>query len=126
MPDEEMLAVEFAKDGKPVAVKRMNEKGKMERIYAKGMYAFVYAGQAYVATDLGYYPLLKKDDDFYFTGKAKATASSGDVAMASLFFGVLGGLIASSPGNAVFDMKIDYSGGGFVRLKERKEGSTTE
>ena len=125
-PDEETLTVEFAKDGKAVAVKRVNDKGKKERIYAKDMYAFVYTGQPYVATDLGYYPLVKKEDDFFFTGKAKTTAGSGDVAMASLFFGVIGGLIASAPGNAVFDMKIDYAGGGFIRLKERKGEAESE
>ncbi len=81
------------------------------------MYAFVYKGQPFVATEYGYYPLQKINDDFYFTGKAKVTANTGDVIAASLFFGIIGGLIASNS-EATFEMKIDHLNGGFIRLKE--------
>jgi hypothetical protein len=58
--------------------------------------------------------------DFCFTGKAKLAASSNDVMMASMFFGVIGSLIASSGTNAVFEIKTDHLSGGFVRVKEVK------
>jgi len=58
--------------------------------------------------------------DFCFTGKAKLAASSNDVMMASMFFGVIDSLIASSGTNAVFEIKTDHLSGGFVRVKEVK------
>jgi hypothetical protein len=117
-PDETAFAVDLSKEGKPSAVKTMNEKGKMVKVNKKDLYAFVFKGQPYIVTEYGFYPLAKKGGDFHFTGKAKVTANSGDVLMASLFFGVIGGLIASSPGAALFEMKIDHLSGGFVRIKE--------
>lgn len=39
--------------------------------------------------------------------------------MASLFFGVVGALIASDA-NATFEMKLDYLNGGFIPVKEVK------
>ncbi|HEX8462580.1 MAG TPA: hypothetical protein VF623_14165, partial [Segetibacter sp.] len=75
-------------------------------------------GQAYIATDYGFYPLRKINSDYHFTGKAKVQANTGDVIAASLFFGILGGLIASSNSDATFDMKLDHINGGFIRLKE--------
>lgn len=106
------------KESIPATVKIPNESGKSEKVRSKDLYALVYQGKPYVATEFGYYPLEKKDDDFYFTGKAKVSANSGDIMMASLFFGIIGGLLASSPVDAMFYMKIDHVGGGFVRLKQ--------
>ncbi len=119
-PDEESFTVDFGKDGHSPVVRRPNEKGKMEKVSSKEMYAFVHEGRPFIATDYGFYPLRKEEEDFYFTGKAKVAANSGDVLMASMFFGVIGGLIASSGSNATFDMKIDHLSGGFIRLKEVK------
>lgn len=88
-------------------------------ISKKDIYAIVYLGIPYISTEFGYYPLKKIESDFYFTGKAKTTANSGDVVAASIFFGLIGGLIASNT-NAIFEMKIDHLSGGFIRLKEIK------
>jgi hypothetical protein len=106
------------KEAIPATVKIMNEAGKQEKIKSKDLYALVYQGKPYIATDYGYYPLEKKEDDFYFTGKAKVNPNSGDIMMASLFFGIIGGLLASSGHDALFYMKVDHVGGGFVRIRE--------
>jgi hypothetical protein len=45
------------------------------------------------------------------------TAKTGDVIAASIFFGIIGGLLASDA-NATFEMKIDHINGGFIRTKE--------
>jgi hypothetical protein len=119
-PDEESFTVDFGKDGNSPVVRQPNEKGRLHKISPKDMYAFVHEGRPFIATDYGFYPLRKEAEDFYFTGKAKVTASTNDVMMASLFFGVIGGLIASSGSNAAFDMKVDHLSGGFIRLKEVK------
>jgi len=119
-PDENTFSVEFDKASRPSQIKCANKEGKLSKISSKELYAFVHNGQPYIATEFGYYPLLKTEDDFYFTGKAKVNAKSGDVVMASVFFGVIGGLIASAQGDATFDMKVDHLGGGFIRMKEVK------
>jgi hypothetical protein len=116
VPDTLTMTAE-EKDGQLTSVKAPGEKGKLKKVKAKDVYAIVHNGKAFIGTDYGYYPLEKRGDDFYFTGKAKVTAAAGDVIMASVFFGLLGGLIASDA-NATFEMKIDHINGGFIRLKE--------
>jgi len=105
------------KNNKVVSVKAREADGKQSKIKAKDLYAVVHNGQPYIATEFDYYPLIKKDNDFYFMGKGKISAKAGDVIAASLFFGVLGSLIASDA-EAMFEMKVDHINGGFIRLKE--------
>ncbi|MBX2924302.1 MAG: hypothetical protein KF746_19025 [Chitinophagaceae bacterium] len=100
------------------SVKVQSENGKMEKIKSKDMYAVVHQGKIFVATDYGYYPVEKINDDFLFTGKAKVAASAGDMIAAGMFFGIIGSLIAENSANATFEMKIDHINGGFIRLRE--------
>lgn len=101
-------------------VKIKGDKDKMEKIKAKDMYAVIYQGKIFIATDYGYYPAEKYNDDFLFTGKAKVAASAGDMIAAGVFFGIIGSLIAENSANATFEMKIDHVNGGFIRLREVK------
>jgi hypothetical protein len=114
-PDQQLTGT--IKNGLPSGIKSVDANGKTEKVKSKDIYAVVLNGQTFIATDYGYYPLEKREDDFYFTGKAKVTANTGNVIAASLFFGIIGGLIASDA-EATFDMKIDHLNGGFVRLRE--------
>ncbi len=118
LPDKQPAEVE-EKNGTIANVKVVNEKGKFEKVSPKDIYAIVHNGNPFIATDYGYYPLQKTDDKFLFTGKAKTTASAGDVIAASFFFGIIGGLIASNA-ESKFEMMIDHTNGGFVRLREVK------
>ena len=115
MPEQQITGI--IKNGVPSGVKSVEANGRTEKVKSKDIYAVVLNGQPFIATDYGYYPLEKREDDFYFTGKAKVTANTGNVIAASLFFGIIGGLIASDA-EATFNMKIDHLNGGFVRLKE--------
>ena len=117
-PEVTNAAITLDKAGLPEKINIPDSSGKPVKVKSKDLYALVYQGKPYIATSYGYYPLEKKKDDFHFTGKAKVNAETGDVMMASLFFGVIGGLLASSGHDAVFDMKIDHISGGFVRLKQ--------
>jgi hypothetical protein len=121
-PDHAVLSADI-KNGRLTSVKRNGEDNKPEKIKSKNVYAVIYNNHLFIATDYGYYPLEKRNNDFFFTGKAKVTANTGDVIAASLFFGIIGGLLASGT-EATFDMRIDHLNGGFIRLKERKEFST--
>ena len=104
-------------NGKISEVRIVEENKKPEKVKGKDIYAIVYNGQAFIATEYGYYPLQKRDDDFFFIGKAKVTANAGDVVAAGVFFGLMGSLMASNA-DATFEMKIDHLNGGFIRLKE--------
>jgi hypothetical protein len=88
-----------------------------EKLKPKDIYAVVYKGIPYIATSYGYYPLTKNGDDFFFTGQAKVAANAADIAAASFFFGIIGGLLASND-SSVFEMKIDHLNGGFIHLRE--------
>ena len=116
-PDIPEAIVETDKAGLFV-VKVTTEKGKKGKIKSGDLYAIVHDSIAYIATEFGYYQLDKRKDDFYFVGKTKVAASQGDIMAASVFFGLIGGLLASQAVEAVFEMKIDHVGGGFIRLKE--------
>lgn len=119
-PDEGDFIVTVSKDKRPLAVKRINQKGKPEGVSTKELYAFVKDGEPYVATAYGYYPLLKKDGDFYFEGRTKVAANANDVMMASLFFGVIGGVLASTSSSEVVEMKIDHLTGRFEKVNDVK------
>ena len=58
-----------------------------------------------------------KDDDFYFQGRSKVTAKTGNVILASAFFGIIGGLIASDT-SAQFVLKIDHLNGAAIQVKQ--------
>ncbi len=107
-----------------------NKKGKitkLERIWGNGasraeinpsdIYCVVQDGKIYITSEYGFAPVEFKNDDFYFQGKAKATAKTGNVILASAFFGIIGGLIASDA-TAQFEMKIDHLNGNAVMLKQ--------
>ena len=115
IPDKQVVVEK--KNDKIVSVTTLNEKGKSVKVKAQHVYSVVANGEPFIATDYGFYPLKKVDDDFKFVGKARVNANTGDVIAASAFFGIVGGLIASNA-QAIFEMKIDYINGGFIRLKE--------
>jgi hypothetical protein len=120
IPDKQIIVV--MKGEKISSVKTIDENGKKVNIKTKDIYSIVDKGRLFIATEYGYYPLQKLNDDFFFTGKAKVNANTGDVVAATLFFGIIGGLIASDA-NATFEMKIDHLNGGFIRLREIKVNS---
>lgn len=118
IPDKPII-VEKRK-GEIYEVKSPNGRGKAVYVHRPDIYAIVHEGQPYIATKYDYYPLRRVNGDFIFTGRARVTAGSGDVMAASLFFGILGGLLASNA-DAVFDMQLDHLSGEFIQIREVKE-----
>jgi len=101
----------------PSVVKQVEADGKTTKVKGKDIYAIVFMGVPYIATKTDYYELKKKDNDLYFTGQVKVTASAGDQVAASMMFGMLGSLMLANS-ESTFDMKIDYRNGQFIRLRE--------
>ncbi|MET3035135.1 hypothetical protein ABXT08_03440 [Chryseobacterium sp. NRRL B-14859] len=96
--------------------------GKEKEIKKNSNYAIVYKGEPYIYTSIDdlFAKAEKRNDDYYFTGKVKGTAKTGNVVLASAFFGIIGGLIASGPVATPFELKIDYLNGGFIPIREVK------
>jgi hypothetical protein len=90
-------------------ISELNKKGKPQKVDHKDIYAFVHNGKTYIATDYGYYALRKEGNDFYFKGIA-----------GYVFFGLIGGLMASS-NTDVMEMMIDHVNGGFLQLKPEEK-----
>jgi hypothetical protein len=82
----------------------------------KDVYAIINQGNPYIATEAGYLPVEKINNDFYFTYPVKVGPGSVAVAM-GVMFGLLGSLIASADGGTTKDveMKIDHLSGRFIQ-----------
>jgi len=115
VPDQQIMVEK--ENNKVVSMHILNKKGKKVSLQTKDAYAIVVEGKPFIATDFGFYLLNKINDDFKFTGRAHSNARAGDVIAASVFFGIMGGVIASDA-SAVFEMKIDHINGGLIRLRE--------
>ena len=115
-PDVESMAVELTKSNNIKSVKTDDQHN--EKIKSNEFYALVHKQQPYIITDYGFYPLEKRGSDFYFSGKIKIPANSGDVTAATLMFGLVGGLMASGGSSASYEMRIDHVNGSFIRLKK--------
>ena len=105
-----------------IQVKEPN--GKLRKVKPKNIYALVYKGKPYVVSENTYYPLVKVNGDFTFTGKAAVSANTTGAVTAQVLFGMIGGLLVSNP-NATFDIKIDHLNGGFIKLREIPEPQTS-
>ena len=120
-PDFELKKVEFKGDKISKVTSIVN--GKEEKLKKDDVYAVVYQTTPYIYLDAenAFVKMEKKDGDFLFTGKAKATADTGNIIAATVFFGVIGGLIAAESNNDTFLMKLDHLNGGHIHLKEVKK-----
>lgn len=111
--------------GKTTKIIKLYEtvEGKEKEIKKNEAFAIVYEGSPYIylPVENAFVKAEKKDGDFYFTGKIKSTAKTGDVVLASAFFGIIGGLIASESTSVPFELKLDYVNGGFIPIKEVKK-----
>ena len=118
IPDKPIF-VETKKDGRISQVNIRRDDNNMIKLKSKDIYAIVYNGTPYMATQYGYYPVTKSKDDFYFTGKINVKASTGDIMTAQMMLGLAGALLVSNA-NARYEMMIDHTNGSFIRIREIK------
>ena len=93
-----------------------DKNGKFKKVKSGSVYALVSKGQLYAATKFGYYPIDKVNGELIFTGRVSIANSPSVVATA--LFGALGGLISSANTDGIFEIKIDHTNGGYIKLKE--------
>lgn len=95
-PNYTDFKVERNKKGEIRDVKFLDYREKYISINRDNIYGFVENGVPYIATDYGYYQLIKKDDDYFYTGRVRVAGDAAAVAAASIMFGVIGGILASN------------------------------
>ena len=83
------------------------------------IYCLIDQGKIYLIQNDSFVPVEFKNDDFYFNGRAKSSAKTGNVVLASAFFGIIGGVLASNA-SSEFIMKIDHQNGATVQVSELK------
>jgi hypothetical protein len=119
-PDVPDFAISYDGNNHIKEVALTDNNGKLKRMKPADYYAIVKDGNMFIATEFGWYPLKKIDNDFYFLGKAKTSANSGNVIAAGVAFGLIGSLIASSASAEFVDMRIDHLNGGFIVERKPK------
>ncbi|MBI5856894.1 MAG: hypothetical protein HZB42_04510 [Sphingobacteriales bacterium] len=120
-PDNENMKIDFSKNGSYNSIQLKNKKNKYEEIELSKWFALVYQGRLCIVTTDGIYAVEKRDNDFYFIGKAWVAATGSDILTAQLFFGLIGGLAASGGSNDFFELKIDHLSGGFIQVRPAKQ-----
>jgi hypothetical protein len=109
-------------------IAKVNRKGEISSVYfidadgtkkerrPKDAYAIVYKGMPFIATEYGYYPLQRIDNDLYFTGDVRIAASKSDLASAQFGLGLVGRAIAGAGLRTTYRLLLDHISGDFVHL----------
>ncbi|HMH23127.1 MAG TPA: hypothetical protein VK563_15190 [Puia sp.] len=106
------------KNGVISRVAAQDSTGRLVKLKSKNLYALVYDGKPYIATEYGYYRVEKVNNNLFFTGKVKVAASAGDKNGAAMAFGLIGAAMASGGYAATYEMIIDPVSGVFVHLRK--------
>jgi hypothetical protein len=116
LPDRQGM-IDARKDGSISSVRMLDPNGNKVKLKPKNVYAIVNKGQVFIATEYGYYPMQRYNDQLIFTGDIRDVASNGDVAGGQFALGLIGAAIARSGNQNTYDMRIDHRNGRFIRLR---------
>jgi hypothetical protein len=115
VPDKQGI-IDMGRDGIVSSVKALDSNGKKTKVKSKNIYALVYKGRPFIATEYGFYPLERVNNNLFFTGDVKIFSSSADIRTAQVGFGLIGAALASAGYEAKYDMIIDHLNGRFIHL----------
>jgi hypothetical protein len=117
-PDEVSINAIFTNKGKLYQAQRKNSYGDWVPLDYHEVYAFVWEGKPYISSGtVTAYPLIKKNDEFHFIGKAP-NVNPGDVAVVTAFFGLLGGALVALTSTSEFQFRIDHLTGGYITERQ--------
>jgi hypothetical protein len=116
VPDKQGV-IKAKKDGTISSVHILDDSARSVKLRSKDVYAIVYKGKPYIATEYGFYPLERVRDNFFFTGDIRVAATSNDYMMAFGFTGLIGIFAASRGYEETYDLLIDPLTGNFVHLR---------
>jgi hypothetical protein len=116
LPDRQ-CTVKMTKDGQIKWVKVLDAEGNAAEQKWKNMYALVYRGQAYMATEYGLYPVTRTDNALLFTGDIRIPPTSGEMNTSAFMLGLTGMFITSRGYRTTYTMAIDQFNGQFLHLR---------
>ncbi|HEV2482756.1 MAG TPA: hypothetical protein VGS79_23985 [Puia sp.] len=116
LPDRQCM-VAMNKNGGIRNIKVLDASGKPVEQRSRDMYAVVYQGQAYIATEYGFYPVTRTDNALLFTGDVRVPASEGDLNSGQMALGLVGRFMASKGTRTTYTMALDALNGEFLHLR---------
>ena len=116
MPDQQGT-IKAKKDGTISSVHIIDTGSNKIKLRPKDLYAVVYKGKPYIATEYGFYPLERVRDNFFFTGDIRVSPNSSDYLTGFEFTGLLGVLVASRGYEETYDLLVDPLNGKFIHLR---------
>jgi hypothetical protein len=119
-PDKQGL-IDMKRDGSISSVKIIDADGKKIKIKPKNIYAVIADGKPFIATEYGFYPLERVNNNFLFTGDVRIAPSNGDMRTSQMAFGLIGAALESSGNQVTYEMIIDYQNGKFIHLRAIKK-----
>lgn len=117
LPDMQGI-IKANKDGSIAKVNIVNDSGRKQRIMPRYVYAVIYRGKPFLATDYGFYPAEKIRDNFFFTGDVRIAPTAGDVATGQMTFGLAGAVENAMGFRKTYDIIIDPENGQFIHLRQ--------
>lgn len=115
MPDRQII-VDSA-DLNSGDIRTIEGGGVTKKVNANDIYAIVYHGRPYIASEGHYYALNKMKNNFFFVGKATFFITSDQYLVAAIAGEKTKSLGINLP-KATFEIEIDYKNGMFIRLKK--------
>lgn len=109
--------MKITKDGQIKWVKVLDAEGKEVEQKWKDIYALLYQGQAYMATEYGLYPVTRTDNALLFTGDIRVPPTSGEMSTAGFMLGLTGRFIASRGYRTTYTMAVDQFNGQLLHLR---------
>lgn len=97
-------------------VKTLRINGKFRKTRPGELYAIVYNGKPYIATQFGFFPMQKKNNTFTFVGMINTATTTG-IIIAGAALGALGSVIAANE-SAVYEVEIERATGKYIRVKK--------
>ena len=99
--------------------------GTPQNVEVDRMFAVVYHGAPYIATEFGCWPLQRLGDDFYFTGMLRKDAGQGNVPGLSvsgqqgpsLMSGITGAMLTRFGLQTLYQVMLDHETGGFLFVR---------
>jgi hypothetical protein len=116
LPDRQGM-IKVKRDGSVTSVHVLDSASNKIKLSSKSLYAVVYKGKPYIATEYGYYPLERVRDNFFFTGDIHIRGSKSEAAELAIIIGVGAALNVLSGFEETYDVLIDPLTGNFVHLR---------
>ncbi len=96
------------------------QTGSVSFLNRPATYAVVVDGKPAIVTNTGTYPLLKKDNAYFYRGTIQSAPNTGVVVASSVAFGLIGGLIAASATSkeGLYEFELSHLSGAPVMLRQ--------